>query len=232
MSKQWTIIVGVVAGVLALCLVGLVGVTIGRASSFAAMNRAGVGMQNPRGFEQPGQIERGGRFNQNPQAENRELEVTLFDDDEDGIPDRGVVEMPAGPAFNGGFDGKFNNRGGPPQNFGRGLDPGQRQFNRVPFLPLAPLAGLLCLSALGGLAVVGVVLYRRRPSPSPVAATSPIVDMPTEEINTPDETPAQEKLDEVDVPEDVETESDVENSDDNELPTTDDDEADTDTPSN
>ena len=123
-----------------------------------------------------------------------------------------MVEIPAGPGFNPGFDGKFNDRGGPPHNFGRGFDPGQRQFNRVPFLPLAPLAGLFCLSALGGLAVLGVVLYRRRPSPSPVAATSPIVDMPAEEINTP---------------EDVEAEPDVESSDDDEASTGDDDEPDT-----
>lgn len=231
MSKQWTIVVGVVAGILALCLVGLVGVTIGRASSFAAMNRAGVGMQNPRGFEQPGQFERDGRFNKNPQAEKSQLEVTLIDDDDDGIPDRGVVEMPAGPAFNRGFDGKFNDRGGPPQNFGRGFNPGRGDFNRLPFLPLAPLGGLFCLTILGGLTALGVVLYRRRSSPSPVAATSPIVDMPSEEIDTPEDTPANEQTDEADIPEDVEPESEGESSDDVEIPTADDDEAEPDTPS-
>ena len=74
MSKQWTIVVGVVAGVLALCLVGMVGVAIGRASTFAAMNRAGM-IQGPRGFEQPGQFERGGRFDQNPQAQEDILDA-------------------------------------------------------------------------------------------------------------------------------------------------------------
>ena len=187
MSKQWTIAIGVGVGILALCLASVAGLAIGRASTFA-------GMQNPRGFNQPGQVEGRGRFNQNPQAENSQLEVTLIDDDEDGIPDRGVVEMPAGPGFNRGFDGKFNDRGGPPQNFGRGFDPARGRFNRVPFLPFGFFGGLLCLTTLGGLVVLAVALYRRQSSPSPAS---------------PDATASSVETDEADAPEDIEPEPEV-----------------------
>jgi len=181
------IAVGVIVGVLALCLAGAGGAAIGRASGFAAMSRAGFA-PNPRGFYQPGQFEGRGPFNQNPAAGNPQLEVKLLDDDGDGIPDRGVVEMPAGPNFNRDFGGRFDNRGTPPQAFGRGFHPEPDHFNRPPLLPFAFFGGLFCLTLLVGLAALGVVLYRRKspgtPAPIPVPAPPVAVDEP--EMPEPD----------------------------------------------
>lgn len=183
MSKQWMVVIGVIVGVLALCLAGAGGAAIGRASGFAAMNRAGFA-PSPRGFHQPGQFEGRGPVNQNPAATNPQLEVELLDDNGDGIPDRGVVEMPAGPNFNRDFDGRF----GPAQAFGRGFHPEPDRFNRPPLLPFAFFGGLFCLTLLAGLAALGVVLYRRQPSgsPAPIPVPAPPMDVGEPEIPEPD----------------------------------------------
>ena len=232
MSNQWKAVIGVVVGILILCLVAGTGFVVGRTSSFAAMNRPGLAMPNPRGFDRPDQFE--GRAN--PPANRPQLEVQLIDDDEDGIPDRGLAEFPARPDLNREFDGRFNDRVGPPQNFGRGLNPTRSPFNRLPFFPFGPLAGLLCLTALAGLVVLGVVLYRQRPSTppsSPTTSTNPPSAVSPSTSDTPetiepepsDLTPVEVEPDEAASPDEVESTPE----DSEEAPESDDDEAESDT---
>jgi hypothetical protein len=75
-----------------------------------------------------------------------EVEVRLIDDDEDGVPDRGVIDSPA----RGRFGGKFGHHGFD-RGFGRGRPGGG-----------GCLVPLLVIAAIGG----GIYFYRRRSSAS------------------------------------------------------------------
>ena len=193
MSKPWKIIlaVGVVIIVIGLCLGGLVGLGFNRMQNFAAINRATLEKPFPPGSGRFSQFEGRGRFDQDPSGQARQLEVRLIDDDDDGIPDRGVVDLPAG------------RRGGPGDRFdarpGRGFAPDARpgRFPDTRFGPFLLLAGLLRLAVLGAVivsaVVLGLALYHRwRPAsstptapgatvPPPVAPESPEVEAVTEE---------------------------------------------------
>jgi hypothetical protein len=76
-----------------------------------------------------------------------ELEVRLVDDDGDGVPDRGVIEVPTGLPFGRGFGPGRSSR------FGSGYSP---HFGRGfgPFLFVGGLFRLAFLALLIGLAVV------------------------------------------------------------------------------
>ena len=83
-----------------------------------------------------------------------ELEVRLVDDDGDGVPDRGVIEAPAGLPFGRGFGpGRrlpFGPGHGP--HFGRGFGP-HSGWGFGPFLIVGGLFRLAFLALLIGLAV-------------------------------------------------------------------------------
>jgi hypothetical protein len=104
-----------------------------------------------------------------------QLEVRLVDDDGDGIPDRGVIEVPAGLPFGRGFgpgrgpsilrrgSGQAMHRTGLPFGPGHGLYPGQSfgpHFGRG-FGPFLIVGGLFRLAFLALLIGLGVVCFRR-----------------------------------------------------------------------
>ncbi len=78
MSKMWKFVIGLV-------IVGVVVVVVGLGWFIAGRN------WTPRAFSQrPGVA--------------RQLEVRLIDDNKDGVPDRGMVDLPAGTAFERNFE--------------------------------------------------------------------------------------------------------------------------------
>lgn len=113
MSKQWKIVISVVIALVVLGAVGAAGFIAGRRSTLRPLaQRPGV---------------------------SRQLEVRLIDDNKDGVPDRGVVDLPD----QGGVDrprpGTFNPAPGPGRGepFDRGMEPGRpRPFGLffAPFL--------------------------------------------------------------------------------------------------
>jgi hypothetical protein len=96
-----------------------------------------------------------------------QVAVTLIDDDGDGVPDRGVIDLPPG----GAFDRGFGPGGSAPQmhsgrSFGPGFKnfgPGQRDFSQAggPFLIVGGLIRLAFLALIVGLGILGVYFYRR-----------------------------------------------------------------------
>jgi hypothetical protein len=106
---------------------------------------------------------------------HHELEVELIDDDGDGVPDRGKIELPVEMPFGpghfvdgrfgpGGFD-RFGSRFGP----GRGMGFGGRAFG-----PFLFVRGLVRLAFLAGVIALGVVFYRKWRKAHPV--TPPAVE--------------------------------------------------------
>ena len=90
--------------------------------------------------------------------ETHRLEVELIDDDEDGVPDRRVIEFPAegGTGFDRGrfVGGRFvhgRNVRGHLDHFGP----------RRAFGPFFIVGGLVRLACLAGVIVLGVVFYRK-----------------------------------------------------------------------
>jgi hypothetical protein len=140
MSRKWKI---VIAGVVALVVVVGIGLSI-----------AGV-VRFRRGLH-------GGAWESRPQWESEkayyELEVELVDDDGDGVPDRGVIELPREAAFGRGhfFGGRLalgrSARFGPWRGMG---------FGGHPFGSFPVVGGLIRLVFLAGAIVLGVVLYRQ-----------------------------------------------------------------------
>jgi len=179
MSRMWKVVIGVIIVIIIVVAVGI-GLAIARRG------------WSPRDFSR------------RPLAAATQLEVKLVDDNEDGIPDRGVIERSAQQAF------------GPKEAFGRrfGSDRGRffdRGF-RSGFAPPRPFFGpflfvgwLICLAVLALVAGVIIFMIRRRrssPAPAPVTtgvATSPPID--EEETSdtlvdntTADDAPVDDKL--------------------------------------
>jgi hypothetical protein len=99
------------------------------------------------------------------------LKVQLADDDGDGVPDRGVIEMPEGGILGAGhIIGRFGPGRG--ARFGRrlGLTRG-RPFGHT-LAPFRIVGGLFRLALLGGVIALGVVLYRRRRKAQPMPPAS------------------------------------------------------------
>lgn len=129
MSKTWKIVIGVVG---ALVLVGVVALHV--VGALYLRGRAGeLGWEHvaARWEEAEG---------------GRELEVELEDVDGDGVPDRGVVELPEAPVW---MRGRFHRPGVGVLARGRG------------FAPFLFVGGLIRLARLGGLIALGIVLYRQ-----------------------------------------------------------------------
>jgi len=96
-----------------------------------------------------------------------QLEVRLVDDDGDGIPDRGVIEVPADLPFGRGFSPGRRLPFGPSHSFhfGRGFGP---HFGRGPVLSLSKgfgpflfVGGLFRLAFLTLLIGLAVACFRR-----------------------------------------------------------------------
>jgi hypothetical protein len=89
-----------------------------------------------------------------------QLEVRLLDDNEDGIPDRGVIEVLTGLPSGRGFGPSRDSRFGPGHGlyFGRGFSP---HFGRG-FGPLLIVGGLFRLAFLALLIGLAVAFFRHR----------------------------------------------------------------------
>jgi hypothetical protein len=136
MSKKWKIAIGVI-----MAAVVVAGVALAVWGAVTFRNRV-----YEHGW-QPGVHKWG------PEA-TTQLEVRLVDDDGDGVPDRGVIEVPAGLPFGRGFGPGRRLPFGPghDSHFGRGFGP---RFGRGfgPFLIVGGLFRLAFLALLIGLAV-------------------------------------------------------------------------------
>ncbi|MBE7554208.1 MAG: hypothetical protein HS126_24360 [Anaerolineales bacterium] len=160
MSKQWKIVIGVVIALVVLSVVGAAGVIAGRRSTLRLLARR--------------------------PAVNRQLEVRLIDDNKDGVPDRGVVELPNQGPVNRPRQEAINPSFGPgrPRPFGLFL---------TPFLFISGLVrGLIALAFLALLVSLTIFFYRRwQPirlaaapvtvSPTPVEVQSPPASVKTED---------------------------------------------------
>lgn len=165
MSKLWKIILGVVVAVLILGAVGTMGFIAGRRSAVRIV------------AQKPGP--------------GRELEVRLIDDNKDGVPDRGVVEMPAQGMVDRPRRGAVNPVFGPGRGelFGRDFRLDQRRplgLFFTPFMFIGGLVrGLVALAFLALLASLALYLYRRW-QPTPLAAAAVVPSTPA---NVPPQTP-------------------------------------------
>ena len=141
MSKKWKIAIGAV-----IAAVVVAGIALAVWGAVTFRNRA-----YEHGW-QPG-VHRWG-----PEA-TTQLEVRLVDDDGDGVPDRGVIEVPAGLSFGRDFGPGRSSRFGPgySPHFGRGFSP---HFSRG-FGPFLIMGGLFRLAFLALLIGLGVVCFRR-----------------------------------------------------------------------
>ena len=141
MSKKWKIAIGVI---IAAVVVAGVGLAVWGAVTFRSRIYE-------RGWEP-----RAHKWG--PEA-TTQLEVRLVDDDEDGVPDRGVIEVPTGLPFGRGFGPGRRLPFGP----GHGLHPGQSfgpHFGRG-FGPFFIVGGLFRLAFLALLIGLGVACFRR-----------------------------------------------------------------------
>ena len=144
MSKKWKIAIGIIVAAIVVA-----GVALAVWGAVTFRNRVYEHGWEPR-MRQWG-----------PEA-TTQLEVRLVDDDGDGVPDRGVIEVPTGLPFGRGFgpgrgpsilrrgSGQAMLRTGLPFGPGRGL-PFGRTFG--PFLIVGGLFRLAFLALLIGLAV-------------------------------------------------------------------------------
>ncbi|MBN1220715.1 MAG: hypothetical protein JXM69_17470 [Anaerolineae bacterium] len=94
-----------------------------------------------------------------------EVEVRLIDDNGDGVPDWGVIELPAKDALERRF--ALPDRG---THLGRNFGPGHRPFRPI-FVSLFIIGGLVSLAFLALIVGLGIFFYRRwraNHSPAPV----------------------------------------------------------------
>lgn len=142
MSKTWKIVVGVAVAVV------IVGV---------ALSVWGMVTFRSRGYER-GWMR--GAHGWEPEVATQ-LEVDLVDDDGDGVPDRGMIDVPKAAAFARGHG----------RPFGRGFGPGRGLPFGSAFGPLRVVGGLARLAFLALLVGGAVLLLRRcwarRPVPEP-----------------------------------------------------------------
>jgi hypothetical protein len=142
MSKKWKIAIGVVMAAMVIAGIAL---TVWGAVTFR--NKA---------------YEYGWRPGEWRTEAASQLEVRLVDDDGDGVPDRGVIEVPEdlqrgrgyGPHFGRGYGPHFGRGYGP--HFGRGFAP---HFGRG-FGPFLVVGGLFRLAFLALLIGLGVACFR------------------------------------------------------------------------
>lgn len=143
MAKKWKIIIGlaVALAVVACVAVPIVGVVLFR----GRMHAFGWEPEEMHRWE-PGEVR------------HRELEVELIDDDGDGVPDRGVIELPEEMPFGWGHftGGRFVHG----------------QFGGHAFGPFFFVGGLIRLALLAGVIVLGVVFYRKWRKAHPVASST------------------------------------------------------------
>jgi hypothetical protein len=158
-SKKWKIAIGVI---IAAVVVAGVALTVWGAVTFR--NRGYEYGWQPRahkwGPEAATQLR---RPEPRPEQSRRvvEGEVRLVDDDGDGVPDRGVIEVPTGLPFGRGFGPGRRLPFGPGHglHFGRGFGP-HFGWGFVPFFIVRGLFRLAFLALLIGLAVA---FFRHRP---------------------------------------------------------------------
>ena len=138
MSKKWKIFIGVVA-------VAVVSVGI-------ALSIWGIVTFRSRGHERGWMP---GAYRWGPEVATQ-LEVELVDDDGDGVPDRGVIDIPTAAVFGPGCGGPF----GYAPRLARGAPRGGMHFGRGfgPFLIVGGLARLAFLALLIG----ATILFLRR----------------------------------------------------------------------
>ena len=136
MSKKWKIAIGVI-----IAAVVVAGVALAVWGAVTFRNRVYEHGWQPR-------VHKWG-----PEA-TTQLEVRLVDDDGDGVPDRGVIEVPAGLPFGRGFGPGRRLPFGPGHglHFGRGFGP-HSGWGFGPFLIVGGLFRLAFLALLIGLAV-------------------------------------------------------------------------------
>lgn len=160
MSKKWKIVIGTIAT--AVVFVGI-GLPIWGIVAFRS-----------RGYEH-GWLP--GAYGWAPEVATQ-LEVDLVDDDGDGVPDRGVIDVPTAAAFGSG------------RHFGRSFGPGRGLPFGPAFGPFLIVGGLARLAFLALLIGMGVFFFRRLfgprppwayPGPHPPWAHSPAPDTSHEE---------------------------------------------------
>jgi hypothetical protein len=154
MSKKWKLVVGGLATLIVVLGIGL---------SVAGVVHFRTGLRD--GPWRPRQW-------QETEEAPRELEVELVDDDGDGVPDRGVIELPREVGFGreqifGGRLALGRSAFGHSARFG----PGRRMgFMRRAFSPFQVVGGLVRLVVLAGAVVLGVVLCNQRRKAQPQAS--------------------------------------------------------------
>ena len=168
MSKKWKIAIGVIMAAVVVAGVGLAvwGAVTFRSRVYERGWQPGVHKWGPEATTQLRCPE------PRPEQSQRvvEGEVRLVDDDGDGVPDRGVIEVPAGLPFGRGFGpGRRPStmlRTGLPfgpghgLHFGRGFGP-HSGWGFGPFLIVGGLFRLAFLALLIGLAVACFRCWRR-----------------------------------------------------------------------
>ena len=159
MSKKWKVVVGVIAA--AVAVVGI------------ALPIWGMLAFRSRGYER-GWVP--GTYRWEPEVATQ-LEVDLVDDDGDGVPDRGVIDVPTAPAFSPGrhFGGVYTEqrRGAQGRYFGRGFGPGRGLPFGPAFGPFLIVGGLFHLAFLALLIGLAVFFFRRWFGPRPRWAHPP-----------------------------------------------------------
>jgi len=148
MSKKWKVVIGAVA--VAVVVVGI------------ALPIWGVVIFRNRGYEHGWTP---GVYRWEPEVATQ-LEVDLVDDDGDGVPDRGVLDVPTAAAFGLG-------RG---RHFGRGFGPGRGLPFGPAFGPFFIVGGLARLAFLALLIGMAIFVFRHRFGPRPPWACPPAPD--------------------------------------------------------
>jgi len=160
MSKKWKIAIGVVVAA-----VVIAGVALAVWGAVTFRNRVYEHGWQPRAHKWGPEATTQLRCPEPRPEQSRRVvegEVRLVDDDGDGVPDRGVIEAPAGLPFGRGFGPGRRLPFGPGHglHFGRGFGP---HFGRGfgPFLVVGGLFRLTFLALLIGLAVACFRCWRR-----------------------------------------------------------------------
>ncbi len=151
MSKKWKVVIGVVAAT-----VVIVGI---------ALPIWGIVTFRSKGYERGWAT---GAYRGEPEVATR-LEVDLVDDDGDGVPDRGVIDLPMAVAFGPGRP--FGHAQG--RHFGRGFVPGHGLPLGPAFGPFLVVGGLARLAFLALLIGMAVFFFRRLFGPRPPWAYPP-----------------------------------------------------------
>lgn len=151
MSKKWKIVIAVVAA--AVVVVGI-GLPIWGMVAFRS-----------RGYEHGWPP---GAYRWEPEVATQ-LEVDLVDDDGDGVPDRGVIDVPTAAALGPGRPFGFAQGG----HFGRGFGPGRGLPFGPAIGPFLVVGGLACLAFLALLIGLPIIFFRHRFGPRPPWAYPP-----------------------------------------------------------